>query len=153
MAAAVATWRSLPQRRRRQYTAALPSPPSDRQRLASTVFQISERCACPLVDGQQQHGAAACGIEGTDQGQRRVAQPLPVVTQVQRSAPTLRVLAASLARLGQTDAAAQAIRELLNLEPQLTIVSLRGRLEHMVEGVREPFLDALRLAGSPSGQR
>ena len=75
------------------------------------------------------------------------------VTQVQRSAPTLRVLAASLARLGQTDAAAQAIRELLNLEPQLTIVSLRGRLEHMVEGVREPFLDALRLAGSPSRQR
>ena len=75
------------------------------------------------------------------------------LAQNPRFAPTLRVLAASLARLGQTDAAAQAIRELLNLEPQLTITALRDRLDHMVEGVRGTFLDALRLAGLPSGQR
>jgi TolB-like protein len=75
------------------------------------------------------------------------------LAQNPRFAPTLRVLAASFARLGRIDAAAQAIRELLKLEPQLTIIALRGRLDHMVEGVREPFLDALRLAGLPSGQR
>ena len=72
------------------------------------------------------------------------------LAQNPRFAPTLRVLAASQARLGNANAAVSAVRELLRLEPQLTIAALHRRLGHMVETAREPFLDALRLAGLPS---
>ena len=72
------------------------------------------------------------------------------LAQNPRFAPTLRVLAASQARLGNGNAAASAVRELLKLEPQLSIAALRPRLGHMVETARAPFLDALRLAGLPS---
>ena len=71
------------------------------------------------------------------------------LAQNPRFAPTLRVLAASQARLGNGNAAASAVCELLKLEPQLTLKKLRRRLRHMPEGVLRSFLEALRVAGVP----
>jgi TolB-like protein/Flp pilus assembly protein TadD len=77
------------------------------------------------------------------------------LAQNPRFAPTLRVLAASLARLDDIDGAIRAVRELLKLEPHLTLGTLRVRLAHMDERALTPFIEALRIAGlpeSPSGE-
>ena len=62
---------------------------------------------------------------------------------------TLRVLAASLAKLGQMEGARQVMQDLLRIEPHLTATKLRWRLRHMDESVLTPFLEGLRLAGLP----
>ena len=64
-------------------------------------------------------------------------------------APSMRVLAASLARLGRLDNAGQILKQLLRLEPHLTITALRSRLRHMDETALARFLEALRIAGLP----
>jgi TolB-like protein len=62
----------------------------------------------------------------------------------------LRSLATSLAKLGQNEKAAAAIRELLTIEPELTLSSLRERLRWLDETPRgRVLLDALRIAGLP----
>lgn len=71
------------------------------------------------------------------------------LAQNPRFAPTLRVLAASLARVGNKEGAAQAMRELLSIEPDLTLGKLRARLTHMETGALSRFAGALRLAGLP----
>lgn len=62
---------------------------------------------------------------------------------------TLRILAASLAKLGRTEEAASVMRKPLRLEPHLTIAELRWRLRHMHEDVLRPFVEGLRTAGLP----
>jgi TolB-like protein/tetratricopeptide (TPR) repeat protein len=62
---------------------------------------------------------------------------------------TLRVLAASLARLGRTESAGQVMQEILRIEPHLTLTKLRWRLRHMDESALSQFSEALRLAGLP----
>jgi TolB-like protein len=64
-------------------------------------------------------------------------------------APTLRVLAASLARLGDRDGARRSVGELLELEPRLTLETLRARMLHMDASALTRFMDALRVAGLP----
>jgi tetratricopeptide (TPR) repeat protein len=71
------------------------------------------------------------------------------LAQNPRFAPTLRVLAASHARLGDLDGAARSVRELLKLEPDLTIDLLHARMAHMEESALAPFMEALRIAGLP----
>jgi TolB-like protein len=62
-----------------------------------------------------------------------------------RFTPALRFLAASLAKLGQRDRAHEVIREVLEIEPNLTVSSLRRRLFV----INELYAGALRLAGLP----
>ena len=64
-------------------------------------------------------------------------------------APSMRVLVASLARLGRLDDAGHILKELLREEPHLTITTLRSRLRHMDETALARFLEALRIAGLP----
>jgi TolB-like protein/class 3 adenylate cyclase len=71
------------------------------------------------------------------------------LAQNPRFALAFRILAASLAKLGQRDRAKEAVRELLKIEPQLTISSLRARTLAMEESVWIMFSDGLRLAGLP----
>jgi tetratricopeptide (TPR) repeat protein len=71
------------------------------------------------------------------------------LAQNPRSAVALRVLAASLACLGQKDRAREAIRELLKIEPNLTISNLQSRMRMQHESVWTKFSEALRLAGLP----
>jgi tetratricopeptide (TPR) repeat protein len=60
-----------------------------------------------------------------------------------------RVLAASLAKLGQRDRAREALQELLKIEPELTLSSLRARLQFVEKSVWEKLSDGLRLARLP----
>jgi tetratricopeptide (TPR) repeat protein len=71
------------------------------------------------------------------------------LAQNPRSARALRLLAASLARLGQRDNAAAAIRELLAIDPHITISRVRQRLRHWPESVWNSYAEGLRLAGLP----
>ena len=66
-----------------------------------------------------------------------------------RSTRTLRILAASLAKLGERDEASEVMREVLAIEPQLTISKMRARLNYWPESVWNKFADGLRLAGLP----
>ncbi len=71
------------------------------------------------------------------------------LAQNPRSARALRLLAASLARLGQRDNAAAAIQELLAIDPHITISRVRQRLRHWPESVWNSYSEGLRLAGLP----
>jgi TolB-like protein len=61
----------------------------------------------------------------------------------------LRNLAASLVRLGRMDEAAEAMRDLLAIEPQLTLTRLRGRMMNVDERLWQDYSAALRRAGLP----
>jgi len=72
------------------------------------------------------------------------------LAQNSRSTVALRCLAASLARLGEAEKAADVARQLLQIEPQFSIAELRTRvrfLDRTPWGIA--FVDALRLAGLP----
>jgi TolB-like protein len=66
-----------------------------------------------------------------------------------RSTLALRLLAASLARQGELDRAAEAMREMRSIEPQLTLTRLRARLMHFEEDFWQEYSEALKLAGLP----
>jgi tetratricopeptide (TPR) repeat protein len=71
------------------------------------------------------------------------------LVQNSRFATALRVLAASLARLGRMDEANLVVQELLKIDPQLTISKFSARSTFLAESVRNRVADALRLAGLP----
>jgi TolB-like protein/Tfp pilus assembly protein PilF len=71
------------------------------------------------------------------------------LAQNPRSARALRLLAASLARLGEREQAAAAIRELLAIDPQQTISKVGVHLRHWPESGWNNYAEALRLAGLP----
>jgi TolB-like protein len=72
-----------------------------------------------------------------------------VLNRNPRSAYALRFLAASLAKQGRLDHAADAIREVLSIEPQLTLTKLRLRLMFIEPEVWQNYSAALGLAGLP----
>jgi TolB-like protein len=71
------------------------------------------------------------------------------LAQNPRSAQAWRILAASLAKLGDLGAAKAAMREALVIEPQLTAPKLRARMKFMPDSVWAKYADCLRLAGLP----
>jgi len=71
------------------------------------------------------------------------------LAQNPRSARALRLLAASLAKLGERDRAAAAIQEVVAIDPQLTISKVRRRLRHWPESAWNSYSEGLRLAGLP----
>jgi len=72
-----------------------------------------------------------------------------VLNQNPRSAYALRFLAANLAIQGRLIDAAEAIRQVLAVEPQLTLTRLRARLMFIEEKIWRDYAAALRLAGLP----
>ena len=66
-----------------------------------------------------------------------------------RSTRTMRILAASLARAGERQEAAEVIGNILALEPGLTITKMRARLNFWPEALWNKLADGLRLAGLP----
>jgi len=71
------------------------------------------------------------------------------LAQNPRSTRAMRTLAASLAHLGRIDEAAGVLREVLAIEPNLTIASLRPRLSYWPDHAWRYISDGLRLAGLP----
>jgi TolB-like protein/tetratricopeptide (TPR) repeat protein len=72
-----------------------------------------------------------------------------VVSQSPRSAYALRFLAAGLAQRGRLIDAANAVRRVLSVEPQLTLTKLRARLTFVDDKTWRKYSAALRLAGLP----
>jgi tetratricopeptide (TPR) repeat protein len=66
-----------------------------------------------------------------------------------RYAVTLRILAASLAKLGQRAEAADVVRQILIIEPQLTLSKQRARSMFIDDSVWNRYAEGLRLAGIP----
>jgi TolB-like protein/class 3 adenylate cyclase len=87
-----------------------------------------------LVDGQFDRAAA-------------IAET--TLLQNPRNAVALRALAASFAKMGQGEKAAKVLGELLKIDPNVTISSLRTRIMFMDEGVWQRYADGLRRAGLP----
>jgi TolB-like protein len=67
----------------------------------------------------------------------------------QRFAIALRCLAASLAKLGQSEEAFAVVREMLKIEPRFTLSTFRAQLRVVDDVQGNRFFDALRLAGFP----
>jgi TolB-like protein len=78
-----------------------------------------------------------------------VAAARRALMQNPRFTVALRNLAASLVGLERMDEAAGAIRDLLAIEPQLTLTRLRGRMMNVDEGLWQDYAAALRRAGLP----
>ena len=66
-----------------------------------------------------------------------------------RFAIALRFLAASLARQGEADKAEAVVREILDIEPELTLTKLRARLMFLSDWCWSRYSDGLRRAGLP----
>jgi tetratricopeptide (TPR) repeat protein len=71
------------------------------------------------------------------------------VSENPRDAIAIRLLAASLAKVGRLSDAAAAMREVLYIEPQLTLSRLRERTMFQSEVFWREFSEGLRLAGLP----
>jgi TolB-like protein/Flp pilus assembly protein TadD len=71
------------------------------------------------------------------------------LAQNRRFAVALRVLAVALVRLGEQDRARQAVRELLEIEPELTISGFFARIPVPLESMAKAYADALKTAGLP----
>jgi TolB-like protein/Flp pilus assembly protein TadD len=97
-------------------------------------FMASGVALAHIVDGHFDE-AAACARMAVDQNPR--------------STIALRFLAGCLARLGQKEKAASALRDMLKIEPNLTRAKLRARLVGIDEGVWSKVAEGLRLAGLP----
>jgi TolB-like protein len=66
-----------------------------------------------------------------------------------RSTRTMRILAASLAKLGEIDQAKAVMGALRMIEPELTLATQRVRVRHWPEDIWEALADGLRRAGLP----
>jgi TolB-like protein len=71
------------------------------------------------------------------------------LTQNRRFAVALRVLIVALVKLGQSDRAGQIARELLKVEPELTISGFFRRIPFPRDTMATNYSDALRAAGVP----
>ena len=69
--------------------------------------------------------------------------------QNRRFAVALRVLAVALVKLGQRDRAARVVREMLTIEPELTISGFLARIPVPLESMAKTYAEALRTAGLP----
>jgi tetratricopeptide (TPR) repeat protein len=86
---------------------------------------------------------------GSGHYQETVSWARKALAQNPRHIGSMRLLAASLAHLGQLDAAAEVVREILRIRPELTIARTRAPRMFMHENLWQKFSQGLRLAGLP----
>jgi Flp pilus assembly protein TadD len=72
------------------------------------------------------------------------------LVQNRRFAVALRVLAVALVETGQLERARQAVRDLLDIEPELTISGFFARIPVPVERMARIYAEALKAAGLPA---
>jgi TolB-like protein/Flp pilus assembly protein TadD len=72
------------------------------------------------------------------------------LAQNQRFAVALRVVAVAFVKLGQLDRAREAVKQLLEIEPKLTISGFFARIPVPLESMAKTYADALKEAGLPA---
>jgi len=97
-------------------------------------FTASGRAIACLGEGQFE--------EGAEWARKALAQN-------PRYSVAMRLLAANLANLGRTDGSAEAIADMLRIEPDLTMRKLRARLLFMHDALWRNLSRGLKLAGLP----
>ena len=97
-------------------------------------FIASGMALAHVVDGNFEDAAACAQI---------------AVDQNPRSTIALRFLAGSLARVGRRAEAREALKDMLKIEPHLTLAKLRRRLLGIDDRVWDKVAEGLRLAGLP----
>jgi TolB-like protein/Flp pilus assembly protein TadD len=71
------------------------------------------------------------------------------LAQNRRFAVALRVLAVARVKLGEPDQARRAVKELLAIEPELTLSGLFARIPFPLQRMEETYAEALKAAGLP----
>ena len=71
------------------------------------------------------------------------------LAQNRRFAVALRVLAVALVKLGQQARAEKIVRELLEIEPELTISNFFARIPVPLDSMAKTYAEALKAAGLP----
>jgi tetratricopeptide (TPR) repeat protein len=91
--------------------------------------------------------AWVCLVEGKPN--EAVTAARRVLNQNPNSAPSLRFLAAGLAKQGRLHEAARAMQQARKIEPQLTLTRLRSRLMFIEKKIWQDYSASLRQAGLP----
>jgi TolB-like protein/tetratricopeptide (TPR) repeat protein len=94
-------------------------------------------------------GAMAIAAVADEDYPAAIAWAEKALTQNRRFAVALRVLVVALVKLGQRDRAASVTRDLLAVEPDLTITGFFTRIPFPVDALAKTYADALRAAGVP----
>jgi TolB-like protein/Tfp pilus assembly protein PilF len=124
--------------------APLPNP-----RTALQLLQRAERLSPrdPRAWSMATAQALAHFVEGNYEQSANCAKR--ALAQNPRFAIALRLLAASLAKTGELHQSADAMRKVLEVEPQLTTTKLRARVPFMPESIWKNLEEGLILAGMP----
>ena len=93
--------------------------------------------------------AMAAAYMYNGQFQEAVSWAESALVQNPRNNSARRLLAASLASLGHSDKAAALMREVLKIEPDLTISTLQARMYYVDDRVWKTYSEGLRRAGLP----
>jgi tetratricopeptide (TPR) repeat protein len=93
--------------------------------------------------------AMAAAYVYNGQFQEAVSWAENALVQNPRNNSARRLLAASLASLGHSDKAAALMREVLKIEPDLTISTLQARMSYVDDRVWKTYSEGLRRAGLP----
>jgi tetratricopeptide (TPR) repeat protein len=113
------------------------------------LFQRAERLSPRDPRGWLTSGGVAAAHYYEDRFDEAVMWARKALIQNPRYALALRTLAASLVRQGQIDEAAAALRKNLDIEPGLTLATLRARMMFWDEGYWSRYSQDLRAAGLP----
>ena len=81
--------------------------------------------------------------------QEAIAWSEKALVQNRRFAVALRVLTVALVNVGQRDRAAEVARELLKIEPELTVSGFLARIPFPLESLSRTYAEALKAAGVP----
>jgi len=94
-------------------------------------------------------GALAIAATADENYPEAIAWAEKALTQNRYFAVALRVLIVALVKLGQKERAATIARELLDIEPELTIAGFFKRIPFPIETMAATYAEALRAAGVP----
>jgi TolB-like protein len=94
-------------------------------------------------------GALAIAATVDENYPEAIAWAEKALTQNRRFAVALRVLIVAMVKLGQKERAGAIARELLDVEPELTIAGFFKRIPFPVETMATTYTEALRAAGVP----
>ena len=94
-------------------------------------------------------GALAIAAVADEDYPEAIAWAEEALMQNRRFAVALRVLIVALVKLGQHDRATRVARDLLAIEPELTITGFFTRIAFPVDALAKTYADALEAAGVP----
>jgi len=116
---------------------------------ALELLQRAERLSPCDPKAWYTHAAAAWVHFSRGGFEEAAARARKAWAQNPRHTPSLRLLTASLVKLERVEEAATVVQQMLKLEPQLTLKSLRWRLRYIDDELLSQFTEALRIAGLP----